>query len=85
MKQPTLPLLSRNMTRFSPRSRMRLGGLSGLGNSAAGRAGTQYWRISLPIGVPGPTRQSSSLSSWLSMFASVLVKSVNLSGIVADS
>ena len=27
-------------------------------------AGIQYWRIRLPIGVPGPTRHISSLSCW---------------------
>ena len=30
-------------------------------------AGIQYWRMNLPIGVPGPVRQISSFSSRLSM------------------
>ena len=38
------------------------------GTSRASRKGIQYSRISLPIGVPAPTRTSNSLSSWDSMF-----------------
>ena len=54
-KQPTFPSLSRNITRFSPSSRIRLAGESGVGNSFDGSAGIQYSRIRLPMGVPGPT------------------------------
>src|SRR5262250_693894 len=56
--------------RFSPRRRTRMGGPSGSGSSAEINAGIQYSRIRFPIGVPRPTRQSSSLSSLESMCAS---------------
>src|SRR2546425_168715 len=52
---------------FSPRSRTRSGEPPGSGSSLESAAGIQYSRISAPIGVPGPTRQRSSLSSRLSM------------------
>ena len=52
--------------RFSPRSRMRIGGPSGVRSSGV-IAGIQYSRSRLPIGVPGPTRHISSLSATLSM------------------
>src|SRR5262245_42451942 len=53
--------------RSSPSRRTRSGEPSGSGSSLESAAGTQYWRSRLPIGVPVPTRQSSSLSSRLSM------------------
>ena len=56
--------------RFSPSSRTRSGGQSGAGSSSDRIAGIQYWRMRLPIGVPGPTRHRSSLSSLLSMSSS---------------
>ena len=71
---------SRNITRFSPSSRMRLGRLSGPGNSLEGSAGTQYSRIRLPIGVPGPTRVTRSLLSGESM-GSVSAVSLRQNGI----
>src|SRR5687768_10005660 len=64
---PTAPEVARNAIRFSPRRRTRTGGPSGAGSSLETRAGIQYWRSSAPIGVAGPTRQSSSLSSLESM------------------
>jgi hypothetical protein len=54
--------------RFSLRRRMRRGGQSGEGNSALWTAGIQYWRMRLPIGVPGPQRVIISLSAALSIF-----------------
>src|SRR5262245_42259825 len=53
--------------RSSPRRRTRSGEPPGSGSSLASAAGIQYWRTSLSMGVPGATRQSSSLSSRLSM------------------
>src|SRR5690606_19034052 len=53
---------------------MRTGGQSGAGSSSERMAGIQYWRMRLPMGVPGPTLQSSSLSLALSK----LVTSPNL-------
>src|SRR5579859_2531413 len=64
---PTLPLLSLKPINCSPRSSTRTGSESGCGNSDESIAGTQYSRIRLPIGVPGPTRVISTLSSFLSM------------------
>src|SRR5438552_17387637 len=52
---------------FSPSSTTRTGSLSGVGSSEASRAGTQSSRINCPIGVPGPTRQTVSLSILLSI------------------
>src|ERR1051325_4810344 len=65
--RPTDPPAVRYAIRFSPSSRTRSGEPSGSGSSLESAAGIQYWRISAPIGVPGPTRQRSSLSSRLSM------------------
>src|SRR5437762_6437850 len=48
---------------FSPRSKTRTGSQSAEGSSDDSIAGTQYSRIKLPIGVPGPIRVMSSLSS----------------------
>src|SRR5262245_4323231 len=53
--------------RFSHSRRIRTGGQSGLGSSLDIMAGSQYWRMRLPIGVPGPTFVISSLSSLVSM------------------
>src|SRR5262245_1290838 len=44
-----------------------MGGPSASGSSLDMSAGIQYWRIRFPIAVPGPTRQSSSLSSFESI------------------
>src|SRR5215204_4182606 len=52
---------------FSPSNSTRIGSESGPDSSEDKTAGTQYSRIRLPIGVPGPTRQSSSFSSRVSM------------------
>src|SRR5262245_2207959 len=67
--RPTLPLVSRKAMSFSPSSITRTGSESGDGTSDESMAGTQYWRIRSPIGEPGPTRVTSSLSSLLSMRA----------------
>src|SRR5262245_46231608 len=64
---PTRPEVARKATRFSPSSRTRTGAPSASGSSAETSAGIQYSRSSAPIGLPGPTRQSSSLSSPESM------------------
>ena len=58
--RPTAPEVARKAIRFSPSSRTRSGGQSGEGSSSERSAGIQYWRIRLPIGVPGPTRQRIS-------------------------
>jgi hypothetical protein len=59
---PTRPLtLSRNAISFSPSSISRSGSPPAF-TSLDLAAGIQYWRISSPITVPGPTRVSSSLS-----------------------
>src|SRR5579871_4790198 len=62
--RPTWPLVSRKATSSSPSSFTRTGGPSGLGSSVESSAGVQYCRMSSPIGVPGPTRVSSSFSSF---------------------
>ena len=61
------PGVSRKATSSSPRSLTRTGGQSGSGSSRARSAGIQYRRIVVPIGVPGPTRVTRSLSSCASM------------------
>src|SRR2546428_5469856 len=61
--RPILPDVTRKAIRFSPRSRTRTGAPSRSGSSLDMRAGIQYCRSMAPTGVPGPTRQSSSLSS----------------------
>ena len=43
------------------------GSLSDFGSSDESRAGIQYCRMRLPISVPGPTLETSSLSSLASM------------------
>ena len=58
---PTRPEVSRNAISFSPSSLSRTGAPSA-SSSDDRAAGIQYWRISSPIGVPGPTRVRSSLS-----------------------
>ena len=65
--RPTLPEVARKAIRFSPSRRTRTGGQSGAGSSLVSRAGIQYCRMRSPIGVPDPTRQSSSLSSLVSI------------------
>src|SRR3989442_1867875 len=64
---PTFPDVTRNPIRFSPSRRTRTGGQSGPGSSLEVKTGIQYCRMRSPVGVPGPTRQSSSLSSLESM------------------
>ena len=54
-------VLSRNATSRSERSFTRTGGQSG-GSSSEVMAGSQYWRMRSPMGAPGPTLVSSSLS-----------------------
>jgi hypothetical protein len=61
------PRLSRKATSSSPKSFTRTGGPSGSGSSHPSSAGSQYRRIVVPIGVPGPTRVTRSLSSRASM------------------
>src|SRR3979409_821996 len=78
--RPTLPLLSLKAINCSFSSRTRTGSESGRGNSEASMAGSQYWRIRLPIGVPGPTRVTSSLSSLLSMASPVVETIVRRKG-----
>src|SRR5581483_2803224 len=51
----------------SPSSLTRIGGQSGEGSSSERTAGIQYSRKTLPMGVPGPTRQRYSLSTLLSI------------------
>src|SRR3989441_4520301 len=58
---PTRPEVSRNAINCSPSSMRRIGAPS-RANSDDIAAGSQYCRIRLPIGVPGPTRTRSSLS-----------------------
>src|SRR5437764_3631495 len=53
--------------RFSPSKRTRIGLESRSGSSFESSTGCQYWRSISPVGVPGPTRHSSSLSSLVSM------------------
>src|SRR6184192_2368123 len=65
---PILPDVTRKAMRFSPRSRTRTGAPSRSGSSLVMSAGIQYWRNRAPVGVPGPTLQSSSLSSLESMW-----------------
>src|SRR4029453_10217754 len=60
---PILPDVTRKAMRFSPRSRTRTGAPSRSGSWLVMSAGIQYWRRRSPVGVPRPTRQSSSLSS----------------------
>src|SRR5689334_22736666 len=55
--------------RSSPRSRIRRGQPSA-SSSEETKAGSQYWRIRFPMGVPGPTRQRTSLSFFESIFDS---------------
>src|SRR5438105_13363141 len=64
---PTRPPLSRKATRSSPRILTRVGGQSRVGGSEASRVGSQYWRNSARIGVPGPTWVKRSLSSFVSI------------------
>src|SRR5579884_957913 len=64
---PSRPSVSRKATRSSPSSRTLTGGQSGSGSSSAMSTGSQKRRSSSPIGVPGPTRVSSSLSDSLSI------------------
>src|SRR5262249_9102103 len=60
---PTFPDVTRNPIRFSPRRRARTGAPSADDSSLDVNTGIEYCRMRSPIGVPGPTRQSSSLSS----------------------
>src|ERR1043166_7449304 len=60
---PMRPLVSRKATSSSPSRRTRACGESGAGISSDKSAGSQYRRISSPIGVPGPVRVSSSFCS----------------------
>jgi hypothetical protein len=70
---PGLPDVARKAIKFSPRSLSLTGGQSGAGNSLGMSAGIQYWRMKLPIGVPGPTRHMYSFSSALSIAANLLI------------
>src|ERR1700724_316358 len=58
---PTRPDESRNAINCSPSSNSRIGAPSRRSSDDIA-AGSQYCRISLPIGVPAPTRTRSSLS-----------------------
>ena len=69
-RRPTLPELSRNATRSSPRRRTRTGAPPGSATSLASKAGNQNRRTSWPIRVSGPTRVSNSLSAAESMSVS---------------
>ena len=68
--------VSRKATSSSPSSFTRTGGQSGSGSSHASSAGIQYRRIVAPIGVPGPTRVTRSLSSRASMASSGITAAV---------
>src|SRR5258708_39761698 len=59
---PMRPELSRKAISPSPSSIRRSGSPSAT-SSDDRQAGSQYCRISVPIGVPGPTRVSSSFSA----------------------
>src|SRR5919109_4931032 len=78
---PTRPALSRKATRSSPSRRTRTGGQSGSGISLDSKAGIQYRRINSPIGFPGLTWVSRSLSSRDSIIrsCSFLTNSITLS------
>src|SRR5206468_2522720 len=65
--RPSFPDVVLKAMRFSPSKRTRNGGQSGEASSSERTAGIQYWRMRSPPGVPGPTRQSRSLSCWLSI------------------
>jgi len=56
-----------NAIRSSPSRRTRTGLESRSGSSVESRTGCQYWRSISPIGVAGPTRHRSSLSSFVSI------------------
>ena len=71
-EQAGRPLVSRKAIRSSQSNRTRTGRPSASGSSSESRAGTQYSRMNLPIGVPGPTRVSSSFSSLFSMLFAFL-------------
>src|SRR5215467_5672124 len=80
LTSPTEPVVSRNATRSSPSRRTRTGGPSGSGTSSLISAGSQYRRNRLPIGVPGPTRVSSSLISGDSIAPSSLRRRAGRTG-----
>src|SRR5882762_9409331 len=63
---PGRPFLARNATRRSPSSFTRLTRPPAV-TSLDSTTGIQYWRRSAPIGVAGPVRVRSSLSSLLSI------------------
>src|SRR6266850_6837385 len=63
---PGRPFLARNATRRSPSSFTRLT-RPPAATSLDSTTGIQYWRRSAPIGVAGPVRVRSSLSSLLSI------------------
>src|SRR5882724_11807957 len=63
---PGRPFLARNATRRSPSSFTRLTRPPAT-TSLDSTTGIQYWRRSAPIGVAGPVRVRSSLSSLLSI------------------
>src|SRR5215216_3477018 len=65
--RPTAPEVVRKAMSGSPSSMTRKGGQSGAGSSSERTAGIQYWRMRLPITVPGPIRHMTSLSSMLSI------------------
>src|ERR1051326_3088363 len=66
-RMPMRPEVSRNAIRRSPSSIRRTGSPSVM-SSDDRHAGSQYWRIMLPIGVPGPTLVSNSFSLCEVMF-----------------
>src|SRR5260370_13530084 len=70
--RPILLSLSRKATKSSPGSCTRRGSQSGAGSSSDNRAGSQNLRKAVPIAVPDPTRQISSLFSLVSMASSRL-------------
>src|SRR3954447_5085515 len=72
---PTSPEVARKAIRFSFSRRNRIGGQSGDGSSSGMRAGIQYSRRNLPIGVSVPTRHINSLSVALSMWLPPLLVS----------
>jgi len=55
------PALSRKAISFSPNSIKRSGSPSA-SSSDDRQAGSQYWRMRAPIGVPGPMRVRKSFS-----------------------
>src|SRR5438874_8571554 len=64
---PTSPFVSRNATRYSPSTLIRIGGQAGSGSSSGWITGSQKRRNSSPIGVPLAVCVISALSCAVSI------------------